>query len=122
MGEEKWRVFNTGAPQLDDFNKPNTININNFNKELKIKLKKNFLIIMQHPVLYENIDSGLQIEQTLKAVEKLPLQKIVIYPNIDTGNNKIIKIIEKYKNKKNFKIFKNLKENILFFCYVKPVY
>ncbi len=115
MGEEKWRVFNTGAPQLDDFNKPNIININNFNKELKIKLEKNFLIIMQHPVLYENIDSGLQIEQTLKAVEKLPYQKIVIYPNIDTGNNKIIKIIEKYKNKKNFKVFKNLKRQYFIF-------
>ena len=70
---------------------------------------------MQHPVLYENIDSGLQIEQTLNAVEKLPLQKIVIYPNIDTGNNKIIKIIEKYKNKKNFKIFKNLKREYFIF-------
>ena len=45
MGEEKWRVFNTGAPQLDDFNKPNKININNFNKELKIKLKKIFLLL-----------------------------------------------------------------------------
>ncbi len=115
MGEEKWRVFNTGAPQLDDFNKPNIININNFNKELKIKLEKNFLIIMQHPVLYENVDSGLQIEQTLKAVEKLPYQKIVIYPNIDTGNNKIIKILEKYKDKKNFNIFKNLKREYFIF-------
>ena len=63
---------------------------------------------MQHPVLYENMDADSQIEQTLIALENLPIQKIIIYPNIDTGNNKIIKVIEKYKNKKNFKIFKNL--------------
>ena len=55
---------------------------------------------MQHPVLYENMDADSQIEQTLIALENLPIQKIIIYPNIDTGNNKIIKVIEKYKNKK----------------------
>ena len=44
MGEENG-VFNTGAPQLDDFNKPNIININNFNKELKIKLEKIFSLL-----------------------------------------------------------------------------
>ena len=115
MGEEKWRVYNTGAPQLDDFNLPSKIGINDLNKKLKTKIEKEFIIVMQHPVLYENIDSGLQIEKTLKALEKLPLQKIVIYPNIDTGNNRIIKIIEKYKNKKNFKIFKNLKREHFIF-------
>ena len=115
MGEEKWRVYNTGAPQLDDFNLPSKIGINNLNKKLKTKIEKEFIIVMQHPVLYENIDSGLQIEKTLKALEKLPLQKIVIYPNIDTGNNKIIKIIEKYKDKKKFKIFKNLKREHFIF-------
>ena len=34
-GEEKWRVFNTGAPQLDDFNRPNKIKIGDFNKKFK---------------------------------------------------------------------------------------
>lgn len=115
MGEEKWRVFNTGAPQLDDFNKPNKLEIDTFNKKLKVNLKKEYIIIMQHPVLYENTNSGLQIEQTLKAAEKLSLQKILIYPNIDTGNNKIIKIIEKYRNKEKFIIFKNLKREYFIF-------
>ncbi len=115
MGEEKWRVYNTGAPQLDDFNLPSKIRINSLNKKLKTKIEKKFIIVMQHPVLYENVNSGLQIEETLKALEKFPLQKIVIYPNIDTGNNKIIKIIEKYKNKKSFKIFKNLKREHFIF-------
>ena len=100
MGEQKWRVFNTGAPQLDDFSLHNKININDFNKYYNIKLSDKFIIIMQHPVLYENKDAGFQIEQTLKAVENLQIQKIIIYPNIDTGNNKIIKLINKYKKKK----------------------
>ena len=38
---KKWRVFNTGAPQLDDFKRPNKIKINDLNKKLKIKFKKN---------------------------------------------------------------------------------
>ena len=115
MGEEKWRVFNTGAPQLDDFNRPNKIKIGDFNKKFKMKIQKDFIIVMQHPVLYENIDAGSQIEKTLIALENLPIQKIIIYPNIDTGNNKIIKIIEKYKNKKNFNIFKNLNRDYFIF-------
>lgn len=115
MGEEKWRVFNTGAPQLDDFNRPNKVKISDFNKKFKTKIQKNFIIVMQHPVLYENIDAGSQIEKTLIALENFSIQKIVIYPNIDTGNNKIIKIIEKYKNKKNFSIFKNLNRDYFIF-------
>ena len=115
LGEESWRVYNTGAPQLDDFNKPIKINFKDFNKKYKIKLEKKFVIIMQHPVLYDNVNSGHQIEQTLKAVEKFSFQKIIIYPNIDTGNNKIIKIIDKYKNQNNFIIFKNLKRDHFIF-------
>ena len=95
MGEEKWRVYNTGAPQLDDFKRPNKIKINDLNNKLKTKIHKEFVIVMQHPVLYENMDADSQIEQTLIALENLPIQKIIIYPNIDTGNNKIIKVIEK---------------------------
>ena len=115
LGEESWRVYNTGAPQIDDFNKPIKINFKDFNKKYKIKLEKKFVIIMQHPVLYDNVNSGHQIEQTLKAVEKFSFQKIIIYPNIDTGNNKIIKIIDKYKNQNNFIIFKNLKRDHFIF-------
>ena len=40
MGENKSRIFNVGAPQLDDIN-------------LKLKLKKDKIIIIFHPVLNE---------------------------------------------------------------------
>lgn len=109
LGEQTFRIFNTGAPQLDDFK--------NYSKEIKAmtlksihpNLKKDFFIIMQHPVLYDKINSGSQIEETLKASIKFKNQKIVIYPNIDSGNDKIIQIINKYcKKDRGFILFKNL--------------
>ena len=38
---------------------------------------KDFIIVMQHPVLYENIDAGSQIEKTLIALENFQFKKLL---------------------------------------------
>ena len=66
-------------------------------------MNKKFLILIQHPVTSE-INSGDQITNTLNAVKKINMDKLIIYPNNDAGSKKIIKVI---KNS-DFKIARTL--------------
>ena len=116
MGEQKWRVFNTGAPQIDDFFKPIKITNKKFENKYKIKLRKFFFVIIQHPILFEKDQSSDQILKTLKAVEKFDYQKILIYPNIDPGKDNIIKQIKRFEKKRNFIILKNIERD--YFIYL----
>ena len=61
------------------------------------------MILIQHPVTSE-INSGYQITNTLKAVKKIDIDKLIIYPNNDAGSKKIIKVI----NSSGFKIARTL--------------
>ncbi len=111
MGEQKWRVFNVGAPQLDD--------LTDFNKKLKIKqnikvlLNQKYFLVIQHPVLVEKNETFKNFRNTLIATEDFKdYKKIIIYPNVDSGNKKIIQLIKKYKKKNDFIIFKNIEREI----------
>ena len=73
------------------------------NKKFKIDLDKKFLILIQHPVTSE-INSDGQITNTLNAVKKIDMNKLIIYPNNDAGSKKIIKVIKS----SNFKIARTL--------------
>ncbi len=67
---------------------------------------------MQHPVLAEREHTENQIEQTLEAIKDLDFQKVLIYPNVDSGNSKIIRTIDKYKKMEDFFVFENLERKL----------
>ena len=54
-------------------------------------------------------ESSWQISQTLKALDKLKLQTIAIYPCSDPGYEPIIKRYNNFKKKSFFNVYKNLK-------------
>tara|TARA_Y100000389_G_C17468810_1_gene528306 strand:+ start:3381 stop:4535 length:1155 start_codon:yes stop_codon:yes gene_type:complete len=108
MGEQKWRIFNVGAPQLDELVKLKKIKNKKLLNKFNINENENFFLIIFHPVLYDIKSASAQINLILKSLEKYNFKKVLIYPNIDTGNSKIIKIIQKFKRKKNYEIVKNL--------------
>jgi GDP/UDP-N,N'-diacetylbacillosamine 2-epimerase (hydrolysing) len=86
-GENKKRIFFTGAPQLDDIN---------INKNVK---KKNFYIVIFHPILNEQKNLHQQIDALLKAIKKTGIDVLWIYPNNDSGYKQILKKINITKNK-----------------------
>ena len=94
-GENKSRIFNVGAPQLDDIN-------------LKIKnlKKKDKIIIIFHPVLNEVKNFKKNILNLYSALSKFSFNYYWIYPNNDYGYKLLIKFLKKKKTK--IKILKNL--------------
>lgn len=112
LGEQKFRIFNTGAPQIDDFQSKNKINEKNFQKKYKLDIKKKFFLIIYHPVLFELKKIKKQISELFNSLRKFKqFQKIIIYPNIDVGNKIIINEFNKLKKISDFQVFENFKRN-----------
>lgn len=95
MGENPENIFVVGAPGLDSIIKIKNSIDEKYLKE-KYNIKKEFVLVLQHPVSLEVDDSAFQISQTLDAVTSTDYQIILVYPNADAGGRAMIKKIDEY--------------------------
>ena len=119
MGEDKNRVFNFGSTSLDYLKAINLNDINFINDyqinhgvgpNLEFK-KKNYLIVIFHPVTTEYKKNFNYANILIDAIQKLKINTIWINSNLDAGNDGISKSIRTFiskKNNKNIKFFKSL--------------
>jgi GDP/UDP-N,N'-diacetylbacillosamine 2-epimerase (hydrolysing) len=108
MGEEKWRIKIVGAPSIETITKMKLPTREELFKKLKISDKEKIILITQHPVSEEIDQSEKQMRLTLEAAKSFPYLKIVILPNADAGNKKMIDQILKEKNNSLFRIYPNI--------------
>ena len=115
VGEEKFRICNSGNPSLDNIRTTEKLSLKNINKNLKVSISKKYVVLIKHPLSSEERFSKNQMKITLKALKNFSKKNlyniVVIYPNTDPGSLRMIKEINKYKKDKNFFIFKNLPHN-----------
>lgn len=122
LGENKKNVFNVGCPRNDllkkiiedkrklavSLKKVCSYGVGDFNE---LKKNEKFLIVLQHPVTTEFDLTSKQIAETLRAVNKTNLKKIILWPNADAGYEEISGEIRKFRehNKlNNYRLIKNL--------------
>jgi GDP/UDP-N,N'-diacetylbacillosamine 2-epimerase (hydrolysing) len=108
LGEEEFRIHNVGAPQLDELVAGTYSSKEEIKCSLGFDLNRDFILVVQHPVTEEFDVADKQIEETMKAVNKFDLPKIVILPNNDAGSVKVRVGIENFL-KGEYYIFSNLK-------------
>lgn len=97
LGEESWRIKLAGAPGLDSILHRPLPPAKEIATLLNLNLSVPVLLLLQHAVSSETWEAKRQMEETMKAITKLGLQTIILYPNTDPGNLDIIKVIEKYR-------------------------
>ena len=112
MGENKKFVFKTGCPAIDNLKKIKKVNIKNIQRGVgnKTNWNKKFLLVVQHPVTTEYLSASNQIRETIKAIKKLNLQTVWLWPNIDAGSDAISKELRKLRERLNppkIEFFKN---------------
>lgn len=92
MGEQSDRVFNVGAPQLDD------IVLTDWKADFGYKnLQRNeYFLLLHHPVMYNEDLAKSEIEEIFKALKSEQKKILTVLPNSDRGHEKIIEAI--YKN------------------------
>lgn len=112
IGETRERIFNVGSPSLDKFintpkiNKKDLLNI--FNKTDW----DDFAVVIFHPMPGEEKMALDYFKEILTSLEEEGINAFIGYPNVDSGNRDIIRMIEKYSSKRNFVIYKNLQREI----------
>lgn len=97
MGEQPFRVFLTGAPQLDELVNGHYIPPEEVAERFNLDIKKPIILATYHPVTEEFGSVAEHMRQTLEAVVELGLQTVLIFPNNDAGSGDVRRLIERYK-------------------------
>ena len=111
MGEEPWRVFNTGNPGLDRFaeieemTKQEVLSYFSFDDS---GANRPLVFVLQHVISGEVSDGASQLRSTLDAVTGLKGNCIVNYPNSDMGSREMIRVIEEFRELPHVRVSKNI--------------
>jgi GDP/UDP-N,N'-diacetylbacillosamine 2-epimerase (hydrolysing) len=107
MGEQEFRIFVTGAPQIDELVEDTKVKKEEVFEKYHLSREKPLFLLVQHPVTAEYGKEKEQMKATLEAILSFDTQIVAIFPNSDAGNKEIKAMIEKYYNP-NFRVFRNL--------------
>tara|TARA_B110000003_G_scaffold215562_1_gene214958 strand:+ start:1972 stop:3120 length:1149 start_codon:yes stop_codon:yes gene_type:complete len=104
MGEDPKKVFNVGCPSIDhikqiNFKKKISLNKYSYGVGNPVDLKKDYIVVMLHPITNNLKETVTNIKNTLNAILKLNMQCIWFWPNIDAGSNKISNYIRSFREK-----------------------
>ena len=94
MGEDPNLIFVVGCPSIDVLINTPYLPKEKVEKELNIDLSVPTLLMIQHPVTTEYLNSLDQIKQTVEAINKSGIQCVTLLPNNDAGHSEIIKYIK----------------------------
>ena len=108
LGEEEFRIFNVGAPQIDELVQARYTSLAELEERLEIDLSHGFILAVMHPVTEEAGSAGAQAEIIIRALNKIDKPKIVILPNNDAGSSLVRESIFKYKRGEYY-VYSNLK-------------
>ncbi|GFI45559.1 UDP-N,N'-diacetylbacillosamine 2-epimerase (hydrolyzing) [Lachnospiraceae bacterium] len=111
LGEERFRVHNVGAPQIDEMVAAQYTELADIENELCIHLQQGYLLGVMHPVTEEADKAEKQAEIFVKALNHFPLPKVIILPNNDAGSNGVKRAIYEYR-KGEYYMYANLKREI----------
>lgn len=104
LGEDPRFVFVTGCPSVDladEILKSPELDFDPLAKYGGVggalDLSRGYLVVMQHPVTTEYLESRTQIEETLEAVVGLGIPVLWFWPNVDAGSDGVSKGIRAYR-------------------------
>jgi len=99
MGEEPWRVFNTGFPAIDLIAAGRFASPEELVSRYGIAPDRPLVVFTQHSVATEYEKAAEQVRPSLCALETLAregVQVLVTYPNNDAGGRRIIAELDKF--------------------------
>ncbi|MGH8045966.1 MAG: UDP-N-acetylglucosamine 2-epimerase [Chthoniobacterales bacterium] len=118
MGEHPSSVHVTGCPSIDlatDILDRPELDFDPHKKYggvgAEIDLRKEYIVVMQHPVTTECGDARRQVEETLHAVTESDLQALWFWPNIDAGSEQLASGIRAFRERdgdRRVRFFKNM--------------
>ncbi|HVH50831.1 MAG TPA: UDP-N-acetylglucosamine 2-epimerase [Gaiellaceae bacterium] len=96
-GEQDFRIFTVGAPQLDELIAEEAASRDELAERFHISFDEPLVLLVQHPVTEQMTQAGSQMEQTLSALRELRLQTLLVYPNNDAGSVELRAKIDEFR-------------------------
>jgi len=103
MGEEPWRVHNSGFPAIDMIAAGEYSTAKEICTSLNLNIEKPIVLFTQHSVSTESHSASEQLQPSLNTLIKLAnsgVQIIATYPNNDAGSHSIIEQLKQLKKKR----------------------
>jgi UDP-hydrolysing UDP-N-acetyl-D-glucosamine 2-epimerase len=96
MGEEPWRVYVSGEPNVDAFQSMRLLTREELEARHPLRLRDFFLLVTYHPVTLQYEEATWQIRQLLSALQNCNMPIIFTMPNADTANKRIREGIQEF--------------------------
>jgi len=107
LGEDKFRIHNVGAPQLDELKDNYLLDFPKMRKKYQLKNQDEICLVVFHPLTEEFGEIKKQITLLIDTLNKINLIKFWILPNNDAGFQDI-KDEVLYSRREDTKILSNL--------------
>lgn len=113
MGERKEHVSNTGCPSVDILLDTPPLSFAELKVALEPEVKKkewlhdltpDFFVVTHHPVTTEFHTVEEEMDALLGALKKFPNKIMLLWPNIDAGAEKIVKMIKSFERQEDGKV------------------
>jgi UDP-N-acetylglucosamine 2-epimerase (non-hydrolysing)/GDP/UDP-N,N'-diacetylbacillosamine 2-epimerase (hydrolysing) len=108
LGEESWRIKFSGSLSLDFLRRERLLTQAQVQKKLGIKLAKDVLLCIYHPVTLLN-NTVEEAAEVFAALNQLDSQVIFVYPNADAGSRELVRRAKHFVSEHpNSKVLVNL--------------
>jgi GDP/UDP-N,N'-diacetylbacillosamine 2-epimerase (hydrolysing) len=108
LGEEKKRIFITGALTLDTILHTKFPSKEAIFQQYHLNPNTTTFLVVQHPITTLKDQGYSQLRELLLALDSLREQTVLLYPNCDAGGKKFIDLILNYSKKPYVHTFKNM--------------
>ena len=108
MGENKKRIFVTGALTLDTILNIDLQTKEDIFKKYNLDPNKTTFLVVQHPITTLKDKGYSQMKELFSVLNELKEQTVMLYPNCDSGGRDLIRLIEKHESNDYLRVFKNL--------------
>lgn len=98
LGEEPWRISAVGGPGLDELRALRVPSKKALAKKYGLLEEEPWYVVAAHPTPLDTVPYKGQIAPLLRVAAGLNGQKVITYPNSDTGSVVFIREIEKLRN------------------------
>ncbi|MGC9602337.1 MAG: UDP-N-acetylglucosamine 2-epimerase [Minisyncoccia bacterium] len=108
MGEEPWRVQVSGSTSFDTLRELPFLNRIDLAKKFGLDEDKSWILAVQHPTPLDRVPLTKQFGPTLAALKRFDAEKIIIYPNSDTGSELFVKALDALRGKPQYHLYRSL--------------
>ncbi len=108
MGEERKRIFVTGALTLDTILHVPLLSKKEIFQKYQLDEKQTTFLVVHHPITTLKDQGYSELETILQAIDTLKNQTVLLYPNCDAGGKRFISLIRQYEKKPYLHAIKNM--------------